>query len=239
MGRGIADRGVRLARAGAGGLGTAAPLAEPLDGSLSAADAALLVAGDERAFALVGEWAGSRAVAGSEPIQLAGSFEALDQLPDVSGSGVGGGWFGWLGFGLGVEPRPAAPPRPVPLPGASLGFYDHVLRLDASGQWWFEALWTPEREQALEERRELLLLGWCRLQRGARSRSARSGHPVDIAPPWPSAASGSPPARSSRPTSACGSTASSTASPPSSSRVSRASWSRRAARTSTAPGASW
>src|SRR5262249_2830361 len=124
--------------------------------SVSAADAALLVAGDERAFALVGDWAGSSAVVGSCPVRLGDSFEAFDELPDVSGSGVGGGWFGWLGFGLGVEPRPPAPPRPVPLPGASLGFYDHVLRLDASGQWWFEALWTDERAQALEERRELL-----------------------------------------------------------------------------------
>jgi para-aminobenzoate synthetase/4-amino-4-deoxychorismate lyase len=114
------------------------------------------VAGDERAFALVGDWAGSRAIVGSCPVRLADSFEALDELPDIAGSGVGGGWFGWLGFGLGVEPRPPAPPRPVPLPGGSLGFYDHVLRLDLDGQWWFEALWTDERAAELERRRELL-----------------------------------------------------------------------------------
>ncbi len=31
-----------------------------------------------------------------------------------------------------------------------------MLRLDRDGQWWFEALWTPERAPALEERRALL-----------------------------------------------------------------------------------
>jgi para-aminobenzoate synthetase / 4-amino-4-deoxychorismate lyase len=130
---------------------------ERLDGAVSAADAALLVAGDERPFALVGEWAGSRAVVGSCPLRVAGdAFEALDELPHADGSGVGGGWFGWLGYGLGVEPRPPSPPRPVPLPSSSLGFYDHVLRLDASGQWWFEALWTPERSDELRRRRDLL-----------------------------------------------------------------------------------
>lgn len=133
---------------------------EPLDGAVSAADAALLVAGDERAFALVGEWAGSLAVVGSSPVRVSSEgddpFELLDQLPEADGSGVGGGWFGWLGFGLGVEPVPPSPPRPVPLPRAALGFYDHVLRLDASGQWWFEALWSPERADALAKRRDLL-----------------------------------------------------------------------------------
>jgi len=55
---------------------------------------------------------------------------------------VGGGWFGWLGYGLGarVEALPPRPPRPHPLPDAHLAFYDHVLRLDAGGRWWFEAL---------------------------------------------------------------------------------------------------
>ena len=69
----------------------------------------------------------------------------LDVLADSGGGdgeGVGGGWFGYLGYGLGaaIERLPPPPPRPVPLPVASLGFYDHVLRLDAGGAWWFEAL---------------------------------------------------------------------------------------------------
>jgi para-aminobenzoate synthetase/4-amino-4-deoxychorismate lyase len=42
------------------------------------------------------------------------------------------------------------------LPDACLGFYDHVLRLDREDQWWFEALWTPERDAQLRQRREEL-----------------------------------------------------------------------------------
>ncbi|HEY1594986.1 MAG TPA: hypothetical protein VGF74_06305, partial [Thermoleophilaceae bacterium] len=44
----------------------------------------------------------------------------------------------------------------MPLPDAALAFYDHVLRLDADGQWWFEALWTAEREGELRRRRDQL-----------------------------------------------------------------------------------
>jgi para-aminobenzoate synthetase / 4-amino-4-deoxychorismate lyase len=76
----------------------------------------------------------------------------------AAAAGVFGGWFGWLGFGLGrrVENVPPPPARPMPLADASLAFYDHVLRLDAEGQWWFEALWTASRASALEARRALL-----------------------------------------------------------------------------------
>jgi len=70
-------------------------------------------------------------------------FARLEDLPAPRGeAAVGGGWFGWLGYGLGslVEVLPPRPPRPVPLPDAHLAFYDHVLRMDPGGQWWFEAL---------------------------------------------------------------------------------------------------
>jgi para-aminobenzoate synthetase/4-amino-4-deoxychorismate lyase len=58
---------------------------------------------------------------------------------------VGGGWFGWLGYGLGarVEDLPERPSRPHPLPDAHLAFYDHVLRMDAEGRWFFESLAAP------------------------------------------------------------------------------------------------
>jgi para-aminobenzoate synthetase/4-amino-4-deoxychorismate lyase len=67
---------------------------------------------------------------------------------------VGGGWFGWLGYRLGarVETLPAGPPRPIPVPEFHLAYYDHVLRRAPDGQWWFEALVSPRREDELAAR---------------------------------------------------------------------------------------
>ena len=82
---------------------------------------------------------------------------------------VGGGWFGYLGYNLGarLERVPPSPPRHVPLPDFALAFYDHLLHLDASGRWWFEALWTDERADVLAARLELLR---ARLAEGVRER---------------------------------------------------------------------
>src|SRR4051812_47415633 len=99
------------------------------------------------AFALTGRWAGGGAIVGASPRAVLAPgddpFARLEDLPAPSGDAVvGGGWFGWLGYGLGslVEDLPARPPRPNPLPDAHLAFYDHVLRMDPAGRWWFEAL---------------------------------------------------------------------------------------------------
>ena len=75
--------------------------------------------------------------------------------PPASAGAVGGGWVGHLGFELrhAVERGHPPPPRPTPLPDGALAFYDHVLRQDGAGRWWFEALWTPERAAALRQRR--------------------------------------------------------------------------------------
>ena len=94
-------------------------------------------------------------------------FARLEDLPEARGDAeVGGGWFGWLGYGLGarVERLPPRPPRPVPLPDAHLAFYDHVLRQDAAGVWWFESLGD---DAPLE-----------RLQRAARAAAAAPAPPV-------------------------------------------------------------
>ena len=153
---------------------------EPLDAGPAAHEALRALRGDDRPFALIGMWAGGGAVLGSEPVRLAEAggrvvgrpglaagrsgmpdaavLDRVDDVPavhaDVPGA-VGGGWVGYLGFELrhAVEPGNAAPPRPVPLPDGALAFYDHVLRLDPEGRWWFEALWTPGRAAALERRR--------------------------------------------------------------------------------------
>jgi para-aminobenzoate synthetase / 4-amino-4-deoxychorismate lyase len=94
---------------------------------------------------------------------------------------VGGGWFGYLGYNLGarLERVPPPPPRHVPLPDFALAFYDHLLRLDASGRWWFEALWSDEREGALTERLEALR---ARLADGVRERPVWVGN-FQPAPP--------------------------------------------------------
>ena len=121
----------------------------PLDSSLRPLEALRLLRDDERPFALVGRWAGGGAVLGSEPLRVASPgadpFVLLDALPEAEphdGGAVGGGWFGYLGYSLGsrVERLPPSPPRPRPLPPFDLAFYDHVLRLEADGRWWFEAL---------------------------------------------------------------------------------------------------
>ena len=41
------------------------------------------------------------------------------------------------------------PRRPLPF---SLAFYDHLLRLDGDGRWWFESLWSEERDDFLGAR---------------------------------------------------------------------------------------
>ena len=121
---------------------------------------------DRRPVALVGRWAGGGAIVASDPLAVAGPsddpFAALSNLPIVEGvteGAVGGGWFGYLGYQLGglIERLPPPPRRPVALPHFGLAYYDHVLRYEwERKQWWFEALWTPERADALDRRLHLL-----------------------------------------------------------------------------------
>ena len=116
----------------------------PLGVPATVADVLRAVRDDDRPFVLTGEWAGSRAIVGSEPRAVVEGAHVLEVLDGGSrdGTSVGGGWFGYLGFGLGrsIELLPHAPPRPMPLPEASMAYYDHVFRQDAGGNWWFEAL---------------------------------------------------------------------------------------------------
>ena len=168
--------------------GVARAVRVPLEGAVAATDACLLLRGDPHPFALTGDWAGGGALLGSDPVEIAAPeadpFELLDRQPEVSGAAddtVGGGWFGYLGYGLGalLEPVPPSPPRPLPLPPFALAFYDHLLRLDVAGRWWFEALWTDARDAALRHRLELLRL---RLTKGASEGPLRVG-PLAPAPP--------------------------------------------------------
>jgi anthranilate/para-aminobenzoate synthase component I/branched-subunit amino acid aminotransferase/4-amino-4-deoxychorismate lyase len=141
------------------------PFRVALPGKEAPADAIPWLRGEERPFALIGEWLGGLTVLGSAPARVLrpdeDPFAALDQQPVVSGGGgtgsgevrVGGGWVGWLGYGLGarIERLPPSPPAPIPQPEFSLAFYDHVLVYDGS-RWWFEALWSDERDAVLRDR---------------------------------------------------------------------------------------
>ncbi len=132
-----------------------------LDCSLPPERVLLALRGEPWPFALTGRWAGGGAIVGASPLEVVEEgdpFDVLDRVPPARGEAVvGGGWFGWLGYGLGarIERLPPRPPRPVSLPDAHLAYYDHVLRLDASGRWWFEAL-SKEGLDRLDRVRELL-----------------------------------------------------------------------------------
>ncbi|MGH3406192.1 MAG: hypothetical protein ACRDRJ_27380, partial [Streptosporangiaceae bacterium] len=131
-----------------------------LDWDLSPADVLRRVRADPHPVALLGAWAGGSDIVASNPVRTCCAPEpwtdVLDEpLPDLSGPGFGGGWLGYLGFGLAGQVLPVPPPpgEPRRLPAWWLGYYDHVLRRDrAIGRWTFEALWTPGRAAALERR---------------------------------------------------------------------------------------
>jgi para-aminobenzoate synthetase / 4-amino-4-deoxychorismate lyase len=135
-------------------------LRRALDWELSPADVLRRVRDDPYPVALFGAWAGGSDIVASDPLRTCRAAEpwaaALDEpLPDLAGPGFGGGWIGYLGFGLAdqVLPVPPAPGDARRLPAWWLGYYDHVLRRDrATGRWTFEALWTPARAAALEAR---------------------------------------------------------------------------------------
>src|SRR5215470_9370416 len=142
-----------------------------LSWDLEPADVLRLVRDDPHPVALVGAWAGGGAVIASEPRLLRSPPQNLGDVLDApftelrggggfGGAGFGGGWIGYLGYGLAgeltdIRPAPGGPRR---LPDWWFGYYDNVLRQDgASGRWFFEALWTPDRGHALERRLDDLL----------------------------------------------------------------------------------
>ena len=154
--------------------------------ALSVQDVTRALEGRPAPFALYGNWAGGGAVVGSDPLVVADAnadpFATLDALPAidagaVAGCGVvGGGWFGWLGYRLGrrIERLPEGPARPVALPEFHLGYYDHVLRLDPNGRWWFEALVGQGADDRIARRLDDL-----------RSRLIRPVSPEAYEPPAP------------------------------------------------------
>ncbi|MEV0053319.1 aminodeoxychorismate synthase component I [Saccharopolyspora shandongensis] len=124
----------------------------PIDGEASAAQVLRRLAARARRrglpppAALTGDWFGGSAVlAPSVRIDATAperAFTTTDAPAGQAGPGpVGGGWIGYLGYGL-TDPGRHAEPRRLPL--AAWGWADHVLRRDPDGQWWFEALGAAE-----------------------------------------------------------------------------------------------
>jgi para-aminobenzoate synthetase / 4-amino-4-deoxychorismate lyase len=130
-----------------------------LESGLEPHEAVTWLRGDERPFALAGEWLGGLTVLGSHPVRVADPeadpFSVIEMQPEIVGGEavVGGGWVGWLGYGLGslVEQLPPSPPAPIVCPEFSLAFYDHVVVSDGE-RWWFEGLWSAERADFLDDR---------------------------------------------------------------------------------------
>ena len=129
--------------------------AERLDAPAFAAR--LTAAGGRRVVALSGDWAGGGELVTADPRRVVAptsageAFAVADDLPLVAGETqdgvVGGGWFGYLGFGLSHALwRPSISP-PVPaarlLPVASWAWHDWVLRRPPGAGWRFEALVGP------------------------------------------------------------------------------------------------
>ncbi len=181
-----------------------------LSWDLQPVDVLRLVRDDVHPVALVGAWAGGGAVISSEPVLVRSPPDSLGEVLDspfpaavrtsedlacgppvpepasgTTDAAFGGGWMGYLGYGAadGLLDVPPAPGDPRRLPAWWFGYYDHVLRRDGgSGRWFFEALWTAGREEALEHR-------FGELSRRSRSPGARSrGYSCGDFVPVPSAA---------------------------------------------------
>ncbi len=148
-------------------MGSQAPhrvVCRALDWELSAADVLQLMRADPHPVALVGAWAGGSDIVASDPVRVCCAPESAGDVLDTplpgpagarAGAVFGGGWIGYLGFGMAGQflPAPPAPGKPRRLPAWWFGYYDHVLRRDRpTGRWAFEALWTPGRGDALERR---------------------------------------------------------------------------------------
>jgi para-aminobenzoate synthetase/4-amino-4-deoxychorismate lyase len=133
----------------------------PLDWKLEPADVLRLVREDPHPVALFGAW-GDGDVVASDPVLVRSAPGVLEDVfdapfpseadgPGETPGAFGGGWIGYLGYSAGGEALPASGPRA--LPAWWFGWYDHVLRRDrATGEWYFEALYTDERAEALEQR---------------------------------------------------------------------------------------
>ena len=140
---------------------------ERLDLGLKPDEVARSLADEEGLCVLMGEWSGSGAIIAWDPVLdsqgVEDPFSILDKTQVVLGKkhgAVGGGWIGHIGYQAGqlIEELPPQPKTVIPLPLHSLNYYDHLLRFDDPTQaWYFEALLTPARRDAIFHSRDSVL----------------------------------------------------------------------------------
>jgi para-aminobenzoate synthetase/4-amino-4-deoxychorismate lyase len=145
----------------------------PVKLALDVAEVARRLRNRPMLVALSGVWSGGSDVLATDPSMVEtpdtadSAFEVTDCLPSVDGresasaKSIGGGWFGYLGYGLANSTRrnPSRWPDRRLLRPAHWAYYDCLLRRDAGSQtWYFEALVSSHfsRREA-EDRLELYL----------------------------------------------------------------------------------
>ena len=163
----------------------------PLEDGLTPQDALRAIGDQPWPFALTGESAGWGAILGSSPVIVADAdsdpFALLDGLPSVARRPASSYCSGrrlvrvvWApSLGRRIEILPEGSLRPVALPEFHLAYYDHVLRLDPHGQWWFEALVSAGAEERISRRLEELHACVWRRQRAIRRPSTLRPRSLD------------------------------------------------------------
>ena len=167
----------------------------PLGWRLTPADVLRLVREDAHPVALSGTWAGGSDVVAAEPVLVRSAPGPLGDVLDApwpAGAGdrpphsartahpagtARSAAGGSATSGTARAARRCPRPGRGALPAWWFGYYDHVLRrMRASGEWYFEALCTPGRADALDRRLAELTRRAAARARAARAttRSARS-----------------------------------------------------------------
>ena len=173
-------------------------------------------------FALVGRWAGAAAIAGGAPVRVAprrrrpvraarATSRSLERRARRASSAAAGSARSATGSAAGLERLGARAAGPERLPAAMLAFYDHVLRLRRRRAVVVRGA-VDRRARAPRSSARLAVLR-ARLAAGVaapaprahRRRGGRRRRRRATPARWRRAASGSPPATSSRPTWRCGS----------------------------------
>ena len=176
----MADRGARPLAIECSAAELARALDGPADLRRGRLDTATLVW-------LTGRWAGGGSVIGWDPARVSdraippladGPSDGDDRSAGSDGGGshgsepVGGGWFGWASYDD-FAPAAADPGAGRSRTRSWFGFFDRLLRQDATGRWWLE--WLGDAETA-----ELIRLAG-EIERLAQNVPAAAARPAEAA----------------------------------------------------------